>query len=177
MFRNIQELFAEGVDVEEPKRNEEQAKDLRATKPQQETKERNLQQPPYTRRPEQEQQRKQERRQKRDEQADQPHHPPGKPDCDLHPLELQGEEIGKCCTFLGSRFHRYHGPLRVVLPSPPLEGAGESTEAPVATTTETANDTITTAVKLPDLSTRFFIDSACKKGYVLDANYECVPEF
>lgn len=204
------ELFLDGVNVEEPKRNEEQLEEVRRREPEQETRERNHQHAPMRREPEQELRRRvpeqetmgrnpqqapgrkeprqelqryqepfAEPRRKREEPADQPHRRPGRPECDVHPLELQGENIGKCCTFMGKRFYSFQGALVAILPQE-LLGAAESTEAPAATTTlapeESTSQAETTPI-LPKLGSRFFIDSACKKGYVLDANYECVPEF
>lgn len=189
------ELFPDGVNVEEPNKIEEQLEELRRIEPEKEQRERNPHQPPSKREPKQElrriQEASEEPRWKREEQADQPHRRPNKPRCDMHSLELQGENIGQCCAFVGERFHRFQGPLVVVYPTQPLGAAAGtgSTKTPVATTTLTSEITTeteattgeplatTTPEIIPDLSTRFFIDSACKGGHVLDANYKCVPEF
>lgn len=81
---------------------------------------------------------------------------------------LREHKVGVCCTFFG----RFRGkPEDTILPNAEEENASESS----STTTEKYTTT-TLAVPL-SFDTRDFINSSCKEGYVLNANYECVMAF
>lgn len=92
--------------------------------------------------------------------------PQGPPSCDIHPLMFRNIRVGVCCTFTG----RFQGqPEETILPEDTTESAVESG------TTESYSST-TIAVPL-SFDTRDFINSSCREGYVLDANYDCVKAF
>lgn len=88
------------------------------------------------------------------------------PTCDIHPLMLRDQQVGACCTFFG----RFQGkPDETILPH---------TEEGNSTETSTTEAYSTTTIAIPEsFDSRDFINSSCKKGYVLNANYECVMEF
>lgn len=91
--------------------------------------------------------------------------PQGPPSCDIHPLMLRERRVGVCCTFTG----RFRGkPEETILP--------EAKEEAEATTESTDYSSTTIAVPL-SFDTRDFINSSCREGYVLDANYNCVMAF
>lgn len=86
------------------------------------------------------------------------------PMCHLHDIILRNKKVGICCSFVG----RYLG------------RPDDSIQPDVTTTLPDDPDTteVTTEyVAKFTLDSRFFINSSCKEGYVLDSNYDCVEQF
>lgn len=84
--------------------------------------------------------------------------------------------MGVCCTFTG----RFRGkPEETILPDEKIaEGEEETTESAISSSSSTEGSYSSTTLAVPvSFDTRDFINSSCREGYVLDANYECVKAF
>lgn len=106
---------------------------------------------------------------KRDDDDSRPS-PQRPPSCDIHPLMFRDIRVGVCCTFTG----RFHGqPEDTILP----EAKEDTTESTVESGSTTESYSSTTIAVPLSFDTRDFINSSCREGYVLDANYDCVKAF
>lgn len=82
---------------------------------------------------------------------------------------LRERKVGVCCTFLG----KFRGK-----PEDTIQPHADEDEESIPESSSSSTEGTTTTIAVPtSFDTRDFINSSCREGYVLNANYECVMAF